>query len=149
MKVEQVIKAQNITTIELKTTVTLFHTNNWLFEKHRLFFEKFGLTNQQYYVLRILLGLYPTPAGIKLIREKSLDKLSDTSRIIERLVKLNWVTRTVSTVDKRVVDIVLSENGYQNMLDIEEKLSETQEFMSKLTTDEMHQLCNLLDKLRG
>jgi DNA-binding MarR family transcriptional regulator len=149
MKVEQVIKSQNITTLELRTTVTLFHTHNWLFEKHRLFFETFGLTNQQYYVLRILLGQFPKPVGVKFIREQSLDKLSDTSRIIERLVKLNLVIRKDSATDRRVVDIILSDAGHKLMLEIEDKLIETQEYLNKLTADEMQQLCKLLDKLRG
>ncbi|MFM2048616.1 MAG: hypothetical protein RI955_1164, partial [Bacteroidota bacterium] len=91
MKVEQVIKSQQISSNELRTTITIFHTNNWLFEKHKRFFTKFGLTNQQYNVLRILRGQYPNPASISLIKDRMLDKMSDTSRLVDRLIKLNFV----------------------------------------------------------
>jgi DNA-binding MarR family transcriptional regulator len=149
MKVEQVIKSQQISSNELRTTITIFHTNNWLFEKHKRFFTKFGLTNQQYNVLRILRGQYPNPASISLIKDRMLDKMSDTSRLVDRLIKLNFVNREISINDKRSVDVKISNEGLQLLKTIDEELPTMDNLVRKLSHDEMNQLCNLLDKLRG
>jgi DNA-binding MarR family transcriptional regulator len=150
MKVEHVVKSQKITTNELRAAITIFYTNNWLFEKHKKFFKKYGLTNQQYNVLRILRGQFPNPASISLIKDRMLDKMSDTSRLVERLIKLNLVVRETSTKDKRSVDVKISYEGLALLAKIDEDMPSMDNIIKKnLSESEIIQLCDLLDKLRG
>jgi DNA-binding MarR family transcriptional regulator len=149
MKVEQVIKSQLIASNELRATITLFYTNNWLYEKHVKFFKKFGLTNQQYNVLRILRGQYPSPASISLIKDRMLDKMSDTSRLVDRLIKQQLIIRQANANDKRSVDVKITEQGIQLMLQIDAEIPMVEKHIQKLTDIEINQLCDLLDKLRG
>jgi MarR family transcriptional regulator, multiple gene regulator MgrA len=149
MKVEQVIKSQLIASNELRATITLFYTNNWLYEKHVKFFKKFGLTNQQYNVLRILRGQYPSPASISLIKDRMLDKMSDTSRLVDRLIKQQLIIRQTNANDKRSVDVKITEQGLKLMLEIDAEIPMVEKHIKKLTDTEINQLCDLLDKLRG
>ncbi|MEN9523385.1 MAG: hypothetical protein RL065_1762 [Bacteroidota bacterium] len=150
MKVEHVIKSQKITSNELRAAITIFYTNNWLFEKHKKFFKKHSLTNQQYNVLRILRGQYPNPASITLIKDRMLDKMSDTSRLVERLIKMNLVIREISTTDKRSKDVIISENGLNLLVQIDHEMPMIDNIIKKnLSEAEVNQLCDLLDKLRG
>jgi DNA-binding MarR family transcriptional regulator len=149
MKIEQVIKTQRISSLELKATITLFYTNNWLLEKHQILFKKQGLTSQQYNVLRILRGQFPNPAKVSLIKERMLDKMSDTSRIIDRLEKNNWVKRNVNQADKRSVDVVITNQGLLKLIELDSYLPEMDAMVNNLTHEELNQLTDLLDKLRG
>ncbi|MFM2224362.1 MAG: hypothetical protein RJA07_564 [Bacteroidota bacterium] len=149
MKIEQVIKTQRISSLELKATITIFHTNNWLYEKHQILFKKLGLTNQQFNVLRILRGQFPNPAKVSLIKERMLDKMSDTSRIIDRLEKNNWVKRNINETDKRSVDVIITNQGLLKLIELDNYMPEMDAMMKNLTHDELNQLTDLLDKLRG
>lgn len=150
MKVEHVIKSQKITTNELRAAITIFYTNNWLFEKHKKFFKKYALTNQQYNVLRILRGQHPNPASISLIKDRMLDKMSDTSRLVERLIKQNLAVREMSATDKRSVDVKISDAGLKLLEQIDNDMPTMDNVIKKnLSEAEINQLCDLLDKLRG
>ena len=130
--------------------VNLIYTSNWVQERQKSYFSKFGITQQQYNVLRILRGNYPKPYSTSDIRERMLDKMSDASRIVERLVKKDLVVRKINKKDKRLVDVTISDSG----LDLLEKIDKTienfvQKPFSNLTEKEQEILDSLLDKVRA
>jgi DNA-binding MarR family transcriptional regulator len=149
MKIEEVIKTQNIASDSLRATINLIYTSGWLLEKHSKFFKKFGLTHQQFNALRILKGQYPNPATVAIIRDRMLDKMSDASRIVDRLIKQELVIKTDCKKDKRSVDIVLSEKGLTLLNTINSELYVLENLMTKLSDNELQTLSLLLDKLRG
>ena len=93
MKLEQAIKQFEFESRGQRLGVNLIYTSNWVQERQKSYFSKFGITQQQYNALRILRGNYPKPYSTSDIRERMLDKMSDTSRIVERLVKKDLVVR--------------------------------------------------------
>jgi len=150
MKLEQAIKQFEFESRGQRLGVNLIYTSNWVQERQKSYFSKFGITQQQYNVLRILRGNYPKPYSTSDIRERMLDKMSDASRIVERLVKKDLVVRKINKKDKRLVDVTISDSG----LDLLEKIDKTienfvQKPFSNLTEKEQEILDSLLDKVRA
>lgn len=132
-----------------KVVVNIVYTYGWVNNWLKAELDKYNLTLQQYNVLRILRGQRPNPATVNLIKERMLDKMSDASRIVDRLVAKQLVERKVCARDRRAVDITISQAG----LDILEKIrmdEVVRDILSKnLTEQEAGLLSELLDKLRG
>jgi len=132
-----------------KTTVNLIFTGRWIVNLHNELFKTFGITIQQYNILKILKGQYPKSITVKLIRDRMLDKMSDASRIVENLRKKNLLARDLNMDDRRRVDVIITREGLDLLYLIEEKGSDTMDnFLSKLNQHENEQLNTLLDKLR-
>lgn len=132
-----------------KLTVNLIYTNNWLVARQKDLFKPYGVTSQQFNVLRILRGSYPEPISTSDIRERMLDKMSDVSRIVDRLVKKNLVSRRTCKSDKRLVDVLITEKGLELLKDMDNVQIMGDQAMSNLSTEEAETLNELLDKLRG
>lgn len=131
-----------------KSVVNLIFTNNWITEKIKQYLEADGLTPQQYNILRILRG-NEQPLSTLQIRDRMLDKMSDTSRIVDRLVLKNLAKKTISKKDKRLVDVTITSKG-RNLLD---KLDKSPQLIdgvvNNLNEEEAKLLNRLLDKIRG
>ena len=149
MKLEKEIHSTKFTSQHQKASVNIVFTYNWLNGLIKAELEKFKITNQQFNILRILRGQYPNPATINILKERMLDKMSDASRIVDRLVQKELVTRTVNKKDRRAVDILITEKGLELLesIHIEEAMNDG--YKSNLSEDEAKQLSNLLDKFRG
>ena len=149
MKLETAIKQTEFNTAELKLNLNFIYTYNWFIEIQKQYFAKYDITQQQYNVLRILRGNYPKPYSTSQIRDRMLDKMSDASRIVDRLVKKNLVVRTTCANDKRLVDVVISEKG----IGLLEKMDLTIEDNVKtpfrnFSESERESFYHLLDKIR-
>src|SRR5690606_9763449 len=94
-----------------KVVVNIVYTYGWVNNWLKAELDKYNLTLQQYNVLRILRGQRPNPATVNLIKERMLDKMSDASRIVDRLVAKQLVERKVCARDRRAVDITISQAG--------------------------------------
>jgi DNA-binding MarR family transcriptional regulator len=149
MRINDEIKSNKFEDNYHKAVININYTYSWLHNLLRNNFEKHNLTPQQFNVLRILRGQYPKPATINLLKERMLDKMSDASRIVDRLVQKQLVTRCTSNKDRRAVDIRISETGLEilSILDVEFKASDM--LSNNLTEEEAGMLSDLLDKLRG
>ncbi len=150
MKLQQTIKqSKPFRNLYHQTTVNLLFTGRWIFNLHNELFKTYGLTMQQYNILRILKGQNKKPSTIKLIHERMLDKMSDTSRIVEGLRKKGYLIRELNANNRRQVDILITQKGLDILNTIEEEGSETMDnFLSGLNLVETEQLNILLDKLR-
>lgn len=131
-----------------KVMVNLLYSNNWLEEKSRDFLKQQNISLQQYNILRILKGS-EKPLSTMQIRERMLDRMSDTSRIIDRMVAKKIVEKKPNSNDKRLVDITITENGLQILEELDKKNHELEAIVGELSVNEAKMLNDLLDKMRG
>jgi DNA-binding MarR family transcriptional regulator len=130
-----------------KSMINLIYTFNWVNERVNKRFEPFDITQQQFNILRILRGA-GQPLSTLQIRQRMLDRMSDTSRIVDRLVKKGMVKKTTSREDRRLVDVLLTDKG-KKLLQTMDGLNEDLESIFKyLSEEEAKQLNILLDKIR-
>ena len=149
MGLEQDIQQKTFRNEYQKATINLLYTHSWLENKLSTFFKSHNLTLQQYNVLRILKGQYPHPISTSDLRERMLDRMSDASRIVDRLYKKKLVLRKICQKDKRKVDIVLSNHGMETLKHLDHQVDQLDGFLHRLGQEEVHLLNSLLDKLRG
>ncbi|MBH2005051.1 MAG: MarR family transcriptional regulator [Sphingobacteriia bacterium] len=147
MSIEKDIQQQVFRNIYQKATVNIMFSAGWLSEHIRKFLEEEDITPQQYNILRILRGSMK-PLSTLQIRERMLDKMSDTSRIVDRLIKKGMVEKKISATDKRLVDVNISKKGLQLLARLDQKNDQLDYLLKNLSRDEVEQLNNLLDKMR-
>ena len=128
--------------------INLLFTYGWAIEKIKNFLSQEDITHQQYNILRILRGAHPQPLSTLQIRERMLDKMSDTSRIVDRLVTKELVKKCTCASDKRLVDVTISEKGQLLLAKLDADADHINKVMNNLTEAEAEQLSDLLDKLR-
>ena len=127
----------------------MLYTHSWVNERIKTFLEQYDLSTQQYNVLRILNGSFPNPLSTQEIRNRMLDKASDASRIVDRLILKGLVTKKTCKADKRLVDVVISEEGRKLLAVVNEKVDALDEhILQNLTEKEAVTLNELLDKIR-
>ncbi|MEN8250020.1 MAG: MarR family transcriptional regulator [Bacteroidota bacterium] len=149
MKLEQAIQQSDFTSNEHRSILNLIYTFNIFKENQKGFFKTFDITPQQFNVLRILRGRHPEPFTTSQIRERMLDKMSDASRIVDRLLKKKLVTRRTTKEDRRLVDVVISEQGLKLLDRIDNPLEDyMKNTFAGLSDNEINQLNKLLDKIR-
>src|ERR1700691_4699515 len=131
-----------------KARLNILYTNNWLSEKINIIFDELGITPRQFNILRILRG-EGKPLSTLQIRQRMLDKMSDTSRIVDRLIKKGMVRKTPNAEDRRLVDVVITPRGRKLLEKIDPLENEMDKMLSHLTLEEASTLNGLLDKLRN
>ncbi|MEZ4828853.1 MAG: MarR family transcriptional regulator [Bacteroidia bacterium] len=150
MKLEDAIKQKTpFRSAKQKMLVNILFTQNWLLDLQKNVFKPYGITPQQYNVLRILRGQHPQPVSTCVIRDRMLDRMSDVSRIVDRLVKKDLVIRTTCQSDKRLVDVHINDNGLALLTSIDDRTQEMDRAFASVTDEEALQISDLLDKLRG
>ena len=132
-----------------KVCVNIIYTGNWLNLMNCKLLKPFGLTTAQYNVLRILRGQYPKPATVNLIIERMLDKTSNASRIVDKLVLKKLTERKICNKDRRRVDFIITKKGLALLEDIDKPEDEWYSRIKILNKSEAMNLNFLLDKIRG
>jgi MarR family 2-MHQ and catechol resistance regulon transcriptional repressor len=148
MGIQEEIKQTNFRSPYQKAFINILYTNNWLQEEVRGMLQSEELTHQQFNVLRILRGSHPKPLSTLQIRERMLDKMSDSSRIVDRLMKKELVTKTTCENDKRLVDVSITKLGLEKLLEIDKKEVLIDNSLHNLSEEEAETLSHLLDKIR-
>jgi len=149
MKLEDEIKQNSFRNEYHKLAVNLIFTHSWLMSKIYEMLDEYDLTPQQFNLLRILRGQYPKPASITLLKERMLDKMSDASRLVERLLAKGLVERKICPEDRRKVDVVITKKGLKLLEKIDKTDNEMDNYLKNLSEVEAKKLNELLDKLRG
>jgi len=149
MKIEEEIKQEKFRNEYQKATINLLFSYSWLLKRHKDFFKRFGITEQQYNVLRILNGQFPDAISTSEIKKRMLDVNSDSSRIVDRLALKGLVTKRICRNDKRLVDVLISKKGLDMLGKIDRHSSELDGIVSNLTIEEAKDLSELLDKMRN
>jgi MarR family transcriptional regulator, 2-MHQ and catechol-resistance regulon repressor len=149
MGLEKDIHQHHFRNLRQKAMVNILYTYGWTIEKIKRYLAKEDITHQQYNILRILRGSHPEPLSTLQIRERMIDRMSDTSRIVDRLVLKGLVKKTVCPKDKRLVDVTITEKGQKLLKKMDAETDQIDAIMNSLTESEAEMLSNLLDKLRS
>ncbi|MBI3883894.1 MAG: MarR family transcriptional regulator [Sphingobacteriales bacterium] len=131
-----------------KSVVNILYTHNWVIEQLKPIYGSSNLTKQQYNILAVLRNS-PTPLSTMQLRACMLDKMSDTSRIVDRLVIKGLAKKIVSKKDKRLVDITITPKGAKLIERFDGKEEEMDSIASALSPAEAKTLNKLLDKIRN
>lgn len=150
MKIEEIIKS-NVTMDEAKKIVlNIMVTQNVISEKFNEVLKPYDLSGEQYNVLRILRGQKGNPANMCVIQERMIAKNSNTTRLIDKLLLKNLVTREVCPENRRKIEVLITEKGLQLLKELDPKVLENEKlFAANLNQKELVELNTLLEKYRN
>ncbi len=149
MRLEDEIQQKHFRSPYHKLALNLLYTGSWLQTLNARALKPYGLSPQQYNILRILRGQHPNPATVQLIKERMLDRMSNVSRLVEKLRQKGLVERRTCPSDRRAVDVVITDAGLQLLEALDREEETWLEALRNLTPEEASRLNELLDKLRG
>lgn len=149
MKIEDEIKQQKFKTEHQKLVINIMYTANWLNDLVAKSMKGHDISPEQYNILRILRGRYPNPATVNVLMERMLNKMSNVSRLVEKLRKKNLVERKISEEDRRACDVVITKRGLDLLAELDREEAKWNSNVSALTIKEAREINGLLDKLRG
>jgi len=147
MGIEKDIQQTNFRNEFQKMGINIIYTANWLNEKMSQILATEDITQQQYNILRILRGS-ECPLSTLKIRERMLDKMSDTSRIVDRLIVKGLVEKTACLKDKRLVDITATKKGLQLLEKLDALNEQIDSILKGVSEKEATTMNQILDKLR-
>jgi DNA-binding MarR family transcriptional regulator len=127
--------------------INLIYTFNWINEQMKQLFDQYDITPQQFNILRILRGA-GEPLSTLQIRQRMLDKMSDTSRIVDRLIKKALVKKLTCKADRRLVDVTITEKGLKLLEKMDRHDTDMDGVFKNLSEAEAKMLNKLLDKIR-
>lgn len=148
MSIEQDINQKKFRNEHQKVTINIIYTFNWITEQSKAIFEKADITAQQFNILRILRGA-GAPLSTLQIRQRMLDKMSDTSRIVDRLILKGLVKKNICKSDKRLVDVSITDKGRKLLEKLDKHDDEMDAITGSLSEAEAKTLNKLLDKIRN
>jgi len=148
MGIEQDIQQAKFRNPRQKAAINLIYTLSWMKEKTKCIFEAEDITPQQFNILRILRGSFPDPLSTLQIRERMLEKMSDTSRIVDRLIAKGLVKKLTCKNDRRLVDVIISDKGKKLLERLDARQDEIDGVLGKLSEKDANILSDLLDKIR-
>jgi DNA-binding MarR family transcriptional regulator len=143
------IKQKKFSSEYSKLMVNVLYTSSWLNSLQSVVFKDHKLTSQQFNSLRILRGQYPEAASVNLLKDRMIDKMSNVSRIVDKLKAKDLVTRKPCKHDRRQVDVKITEKGLKVLEEIDVELVKWEEKLHAISIEEAKTLNILLDKWRG
>jgi DNA-binding MarR family transcriptional regulator len=147
MGIEKDIQQTNFRNEYQKLGINLMYTASWLNERIGRFLMQEDITQQQYNILRILRGS-EVPLSTLQIRERMLDKMSDTSRIVDRLIVKELVQKSACKADKRLVDITLTQKGLELVTRLDQFNDQIDSILQGVSKEDAATVNEILDKLR-
>lgn len=148
MTIEKDIKQPKFRNEQQKAAINLIYTYNWVNEQMKKILDQFDITSQQFNILRILRGAH-APLSTLQIRERMLDRMSDTSRIVDRVIKKGLVKKNTCKTDRRLVDVIITNKGKKLLEKLDGCASEMDAVLKRLNPAEARSLNELLDKIRN
>jgi DNA-binding MarR family transcriptional regulator len=149
MEIGKEIKQSKFRNEHHKMVLNIIFTSGWLGAKHASTLKPWGISTQQYNILRILRGQLPNPATVNLLIDRMLDKNSNASRLVEKLRLKKLVQRAVCAEDRRAVNVIITQKGLDLLAEIDKQEMTFLKEFKNLSDKEAEQLNILLDKLRG
>ena len=147
MEIEERIKQKRFESELEKAVVSISYTNSYIAGTINSSFKKHNISLQQYNVLRILRGQHPNPVSINEITLRMVDKMSNASRLVEKLFNKGLVAKEACSYDKRQLDILLTNQGQKLLLELDHSCNEAMSLFDNLTEDEFVNLNYLLGKI--
>ena len=149
MKIEEIIKSTIAMDISKKVMLNITFTRNVIADKFLEILKPYDISGEQYNVLRILRGQKGKPANMCIIQERMITKNSNTTRLIDKLLLKEMVTRDVCFENRRKIEINITSKGLKVLDNLDLKIKEHDEFFTKnLNYEELTELNFLLEKLR-
>lgn len=148
MKIEEAIKQSAFKSEAHRATINILYTAAHINALHNKIFKEYGISAQQYNVLRIVKGQHPNPASVQLINERMIDPASNVSRIVDKLVEKSLVLRNTSKMDRRQVDITLSKHAPKLIEKVAEALEVANEGLFEIPENNLQSLNETLDQYR-
>lgn len=148
MNIETAIQQKSFRSEYEKLLVNLLYTSGWLQAHQVRYFKRYDLSPEQYNVLRILRGQYPKAISVTLVQERMLDKMSNASRLVEKLKSKELLSRTTCSKDRRQVDVKITDKGLELLARIDKERKDITAFSATIKMSEAKTLNQLLDKLR-
>lgn len=129
----------------VKALLNIVYTASWITSYQNGFFKPFGISPQQYNILRILNGA-KEPLNVQVIKDRMLERSPNATRLMDKLCAKGYIERIRSEHDRRVVKIVITDEGKKLLISIPHTIN--RDLLKNLTEEESEQLSNLLDKMR-
>ncbi|HRE38113.1 MAG TPA: MarR family transcriptional regulator [Chitinophagaceae bacterium] len=148
MGIEKDIQQAKFRNAHQKAAINLIYTLSWIKERTKCIFETEDITSQQFNILRILRGSFPQPLSTLQIRERMLEKMSDTSRIVDRLIAKGLVKKVICKNDRRLVDVIITDKGKKLLERLDTRQDEIDGVLGNLSEKDANTLSDLLDKIR-
>ncbi len=148
VKIEEEIKQSKFRNEHHKLFVNVLYTGSWLANHSKNLLKPYGITPEQFNVLRILRGQAGQPASVALIQERMIERMSNASRLVEKLRQKKMVERKVCNSDRRQVDVFITKQGLAVLQKIDDREDSFEQAVSKLSNDDAKILNNLLDRIR-
>lgn len=149
-ELNKILKSNAKFPLSQETVINIFLTNIWIKDDLLLELKPFDLSLEQFNVLRILRGQKGKPINLQDIQERMISKMSNTTRLVDKLIKKKFVKRTICKTNRRKVEIVITDLGLKTLKEVDPIIHSTEEKLTKnLTPDELIQLNKLLIKLKN
>jgi len=149
MKIEEEIKQNKFHSEYQKLAINILFTNQWLATNTTKILKPHGISPQQYNVLRILKGQSPKAISVSNIMERMIDKMSNTSRLVEKLRQKELIERVTCEKDRRQVDVKITKKGLELLEKVKTEMNAFKTISNNLTEKEAKTINELLDKMRG
>ncbi len=149
MPIDDAIKSIHKMAISTKTVINILYTSRIVEEAIAVTLKPYGLTMQQYNVLRILRGQKGNPANLSTLQERMIDRSSNTTRLVDKLIKKGWVKRQVCEQNRRKVEMFITEKGLAVLKELDPVTElNNEKVLKNLSEEQLEELNHLLDTLR-
>ncbi|MFH4966359.1 MarR family transcriptional regulator [Gaetbulibacter sp. M235] len=129
----------------IKALLNILYTASWISSSQNEFFKPYGISPQQYNILRILNGANE-PLNVQIIKDRMIERSPNATRLMDKLCAKKYIDRLPCDHDRRVVKISITTQGKGLLKSIPNNLNK--ELLKNLNEQEAEQLSNLLDKMR-
>lgn len=130
---------------KVKATLNILYTANWISSQQNAFFKPFGLSPQQFNILRILRGA-GKPIKVQTVKERMIERSPNATRLMDKLIAKKLINRAHCPDDRRVVHVEINQNGLNLLEEISKHMND--DLLKNLSESEAKQLSDLLDKIR-
>jgi DNA-binding MarR family transcriptional regulator len=149
MRIEDVVRSNVTMGLSQKAVLNIIYTQNDINERLIEILKPYDLSNEQFNVLRILRGQKGNPANMCVIQERMLAKTSNTTRLVDKLLLKEFVTRKVCKENRRKIEVLITEKGLDILKELDPKVDNyEQNIVANLSSSELEQLNDLLEKIR-
>ncbi|MEW7279505.1 MarR family transcriptional regulator [Aquimarina sp. 2201CG1-2-11] len=150
MSIEKIIKTEVKLPVNRKVIINLLYTENWMMDKINLELKPFDVSIQQFNVLRILKGQKGKPANLSTIQERMVTKMSNTTRLVDKLITKKFVSRITCPSNRRKVEITITQQGEDFLKKVNPVMEKFENnITSSLSQEDLILLDQLLNKLRN
>lgn len=148
MGLEEDIKQKKFKDEYIKLALNIMYTGNWLNLLQTRKLKKWGLSHQQYNVLRILRGQYPDVASVGSVLSRMLEPSSNITRLVDKLEAKKMVSRCENKDNRRMQDLKITKKGLELLEEIGSELDDLSKLFEYLDVKEVEVANKVLDSLR-